>query len=58
MDRKNLVLSRRVDESIEIGTTTIKVIKLKGGRVKLLIQADEKIKIVRSELLDGKPRAA
>ncbi len=58
MDRKNLVLTRKLDESIEIGSTTVKVIKLKGGRVKLLIQAPEEIKIVRAEILDGKPKAA
>jgi carbon storage regulator len=49
-----LVLSRKKDEAIRIGDEiTIKVIALKGGGVRLGIDAPINISIVRSELLPG-----
>lgn len=49
-----LVLSRKKDEAIRIGDEiTIKVIALKGGGVRLGIDAPSDIAIVRSELIPG-----
>jgi carbon storage regulator len=46
-----LVLTRRLDESIEIGDSiTIKVLSLDGDKVKLGINAPRDITILRSEL--------
>lgn len=47
-----LVLSRKKEESIRIGDEiTIKVISVKGGGVRLGIEAPRDVSIVRSELL-------
>ena len=47
-----LVLSRKKDEAIRIGDEiTIKVIAVKGGGVRLGIDAPIEVSIVRSELL-------
>lgn len=49
-----LVLSRKKEESIRIGDEiTIKVISVKGGGVRLGIDAPKDISIMRSELLSG-----
>lgn len=49
-----LVLSRKKEEEIRIGDEiTIKVISIKGGGVRLGIDAPKDISIVRSELLSG-----
>ena len=49
-----LVLSRKRNESIRIGEdVTITVIALKGGGVRLGIDAPTEISIVRSELIPG-----
>lgn len=48
-----LVLSRKMDEAIVIGEgIRITVLRVKGDRVKLGIQADGDVKIMRGELLD------
>lgn len=48
-----LVLSRKLDESIEIGDDiTIKVISIEKGVVKLGVDAPKNVSIVRSELLE------
>ena len=49
-----LVLSRKKEEAIRIGDeVTIKVISIKGGVVRLGIDAPKEVSIVRSELLSG-----
>lgn len=49
-----LVLTRKKEEEIRIGDEiTIKVISIKGGGVRLGIDAPKEISIVRSELLSG-----
>jgi carbon storage regulator len=49
-----LVLSRKKEEEIRIGDEiTIKVISIKGGVIRLGIDAPKAISIVRSELLSG-----
>ena len=49
-----LVLSRKMDEEIVIGEgIRITVLRVKGDRVKLGIQADGDLKIMRGELLDA-----
>ncbi len=49
-----LVLSRKKEEEIRIGDeVTIKVISIKGGVVRLGIDAPKDVSIVRSELLSG-----
>lgn len=48
-----LVLSRKMDEQIVIGDEIrITVLRVKGDRVKLGIQAGKELKIMRGELLD------
>jgi len=51
-----LVLSRRLDESLRIGSAIeITVVSISRGRVKLGIRAPEQIRIVRSELTSCSP---
>lgn len=46
-----LVLSRKIDESILIGDNIkLTVIKIKGGGVRLGIEAPSEIKVIREEL--------
>jgi carbon storage regulator len=48
-----LVLSRKTDEQIVIGgEIRVTVLRVKGDRVKLGIQAGDDLKIMRGELLD------
>lgn len=49
-----LVLSRREGERLWIGNAEVIVRKIGNGRVRLAIQADKSINIVRGEL-KGKP---
>lgn len=49
-----LVLSRKKDEVLRIGDEVIvKVLEVRGGVVRLGIEAPDHINIVRSELLPG-----
>jgi carbon storage regulator len=49
-----LVLSRKVGESIEIGGgIRVTVTEVRGGRVRLSIQAPPEIRVFRKELLDA-----
>jgi carbon storage regulator len=49
-----LVLTRKVDEGILIGDNIkIKVIAIEGNKIKLGIQADKNIVIVREEILEA-----
>ncbi|MHB8898471.1 MAG: carbon storage regulator [Thermoguttaceae bacterium] len=54
-----LVLSRKLDQEIVIGDQIrITVLRVKGDRVKLGIQAGDHVKILRGELLEpGAPAA-
>lgn len=45
-----LVLTRREGESVIIGTAEVKVLSIKGNKVKLGLNADRSIPILRSEL--------
>jgi len=48
-----LVLSRKVGEQIRIGGDIILTFKgIKGGRVKISVDAPRAVRVVRSELLD------
>jgi carbon storage regulator len=47
-----LVLSRKRNESIQIGGSTVMVLSIQGDRVRLGIDADPDVGIYRSELLD------
>lgn len=48
-----LILTRRVDESIAIGDDIIvRVIDIDNGQVRLGIDAPQRVRILRSELLD------
>ena len=50
-----LVLSRKAGESINIGDdVVIKIEKIKGGLVKVLIYAPEETLILRTELTENK----
>ena len=49
-----LVLSRRVGESIEIaGGIRVTVTEVRGGRVRLSIQAPPEVRVFRKEILDA-----
>lgn len=46
-----LVLSRKIGEQLQIGDDiTVKVLKIRGGRIRLGIDAPEGIRITRGEL--------
>ena len=47
-----LVLSRNQGETIHAGGVVIHVVRVKGGRVRIGIQAEKEIKILRGELVD------
>lgn len=47
-----LVLSRNQGETIHAGGVVIHVVRVKGGQVRIGIQADKEIKILRGELID------
>jgi carbon storage regulator len=52
-----LILSRKVDEQIVIGeAVTIRVLGMKGGEVRLGIEAPDSVKILRGELVDRSAR--
>mgnify|MGYP003553410132 CR=1 FL=1 len=52
-----LVLSRKLNEGIRIGPNVVlKVIEIKGGRVKLGFEAPRHVKIARDELDQKKDR--
>ena len=44
-----LVLSRRVGESLQIGDIKVVVVRVQGGKVRLGIEAEEKVKITRTD---------
>ena len=48
-----LVLSRKIGESIDVGGSRITVLEVRpGGRVKLGIDANPNVQILRGELLE------
>ncbi len=48
-----LILSRKVEESIQIGSTiTIKILGIQEGQIKIGIDAPRDVKIFRSEVYD------
>lgn len=58
MANGRLTLSRRLEESIVLTTQfgeqiTVKVSEVLGGQVKLTIEADKGVSIVRKELLEA-----
>lgn len=49
-----LVLSRKIGESIEIaGGIRVTVTEVRGGRVRLSIEAPPEIRVVRKEIADA-----
>jgi carbon storage regulator CsrA len=51
-----LVLSRKVGESIQIaGDIRITVTDVRGGRVRLSIEAPQSVRIARHEILENTP---
>lgn len=49
-----LALTRKKDETILIGDkVSVKVVEIRGGSVKLLVEAPNETKILRKELADG-----
>lgn len=53
-----LVLSRKLDEAITIGSDIkVRIISVRGGTVRLGIEAPQEVSILRSELT-GSPRAS
>jgi carbon storage regulator len=53
-----LVLTRRIDESIQIGPDiTITIVRMRPGSVRIGIEAPEGLGIARGELLDADMKA-
>jgi len=49
-----LVLSRKIGQEIRIGdTVSVSVVRVRGNRVQLGIQAPEGIAVYRTEIIDG-----
>jgi carbon storage regulator len=48
-----LVLARKRKESIVIGDITITVVEIRGGKVRLGIDAPKKVPVYRSEVYDS-----
>lgn len=54
-----LVLSRKIGESIEIaGGIRVTVTEVRGGRVRLSIQAPPDVRVFRKEILDSAEKAS
>lgn len=47
-----LVLSRKLGQSIEIGTARVTVLNIRGDRVRIGVEADADTVILRSELAE------
>jgi carbon storage regulator len=53
-----LVLSRKIGESIQIaGDIRVTVTEVRGGRVRLSIEAPSSIRVLRKEITDGAAHA-
>ena len=51
-----LVLTRKVGEQVFLGKTIwIKVVEIRGNKVRLGLEAPEDVAILRHELIDAKP---
>ncbi|NCX55701.1 MAG: carbon storage regulator [Burkholderiaceae bacterium] len=52
----SLILTRKLNEWVDIaeGEIKVKVVRISGGQVKLMFQADADIPIMRGELLEKK----
>ena len=53
-----LVLSRKAKQELKIGGVTVKVLRITESRVTLGIEAEDYVKVLRSELEDEKDKAA
>jgi len=47
-----LVLSRKLNETVQIGTSLVRIGAVKNGRVKLGIEASGDVEILRGELVE------
>jgi carbon storage regulator CsrA len=58
MRKGKLILTRRPGESLNISVNNvdfeISVSEVKGQQVRLVVHADERVRVVRSELLTGR----
>lgn len=54
-----LILTRRENESITVGDVTFKIVRIRGGNVRIGVEAPKDVRIVRTELEehDGRDRA-
>ena len=46
-----LVLARKFNEAIHIGTSVVRILEIRGNIVRVGIEADREIEILRSELV-------
>lgn len=54
-----LVLSRKIQEKLQIGSNiTVTILKIKGGSVRIGIDAPDEVKVMRTEILGREKRAA
>ncbi len=50
-----LVLSRKQGEAIHVGASIVRVLEVNGNRVRLGIEADPEVQILRNELIGSEP---
>lgn len=54
-----LILTRKVGETIRIGdTVTVRVLEVRGGQVRLGLEAPADVRILREEIYRSEPAAA
>jgi carbon storage regulator len=47
-----LVLARKLNEAIHIGTSVVRILEIRGNIVRVGIEADREIDILRGELVE------
>jgi carbon storage regulator len=53
-----LVLSRKLGETIVAGDVVFKVVEIRGGKVRVAVEAPKHVQIVRGELVEGSTETA
>lgn len=53
MARSNLVLTRKVGQSIVVGDATVRITKINHARVSVAVQAPRDVSVMREELVNG-----
>jgi carbon storage regulator len=53
-----LVLSRKPGQTIVVGEIVFKVVEIRGGKVRVAVEAPRHVQIVRGELVEGSTETA